>query len=50
MIRVEILDVGEDIEGAVHHQGLSYNPEIIRIDLTSQFGIKKIARRCYVNL
>ena len=31
----------------MHHQGLSYVPEIIRIELTSHFGIEKSSRaRC----
>ena len=30
------LDGGEDVEGVVHHQGLSYVPEIIRTELTSR--------------
>ena len=30
------LDGGEDVEGVVHNQGLSYVPEVIRIELTSR--------------
>ena len=33
--RAEMFDSGEDVKGVVHHQGLFYLPEIIRIDLTS---------------
>ena len=39
------LDGWEDVEGVVHHQGLSYVPEIIRIELTSHFGIEN-SRTC----
>ena len=34
----------EDVEGVVHHQGLSYVPEYIKIELTSHFGIEKSSR------
>ena len=33
-IKVDMLDGWEDVEGVVHHQGLSYIPEIIIIELT----------------
>ena len=42
-------DGWEDVEEVGHHQGLSYIPEIIRIELTSHCGIEKtwelVARR-----
>ena len=48
------LDGGKDVEGVVHHQGLSYVPKIIRIELTSHFGIEKtrelVARKYYGDL
>ena len=41
-----MLDGGEDVEEVVHQQGLSCVPEIIRIELTSHFGIEKSSRAC----
>ena len=41
------LDSWEDVEGVVYDQGLSYVPKIIRIELTSHFGIEKLSRACY---
>ena len=32
----EMLDGWEDVKGVMHHQGLSYVPEIIRMELTSR--------------
>ena len=34
-IRAEMLDGWEDVKGILHHQGLSYVPEMIRAELTS---------------
>ena len=49
-----MFDGWEDVEGVVHHQGLSYVLEIIRIELTSHFGIEKterlVAKKCYEDL
>ena len=37
----------EDDKGVMHDQGLSYVPEIIRIELTSHLGIEKSSKaRC----
>ena len=41
-----MLDGWEDVDGVVQHQGLSYSPEIIRIELTSHFGIENSRTRC----
>ena len=41
------LDGREDVEGIVHDQGLCYVPGIIKIELTSHFGIETSSRaRC----
>ena len=40
------LDGWEDIERIVFYQGLFYIPEIIRIELTSHYGIEKSSRAC----
>ena len=41
------LDGGEDVKGVVHHQGLSYVPEIIRTELTSgPFWHRKNSKTC----
>ena len=34
----------DDVEDVVHHQGLSYVLEIIKIELTSHFGIEKSSK------
>ena len=36
-----MFDNGEDEEGSLNYQGLSYVSEIIKIELTSHFGIEK---------
>ena len=45
-IKAETLDSGEAVKEIVHHQGLFYVSDIIRIELTSHFGIKKSSRTC----
>ena len=36
----------DNLEDVVHHQGLSYVFEIIKIELISYFGIEKLSRTC----
>ena len=43
-IRADMLNGWEDVEGIVHCQGLSCVSEVIQIELTSHFGIKKSSR------
>ena len=40
----------EDVEGVVHHQGLSYVPEIIKTELTTEKTRELIARKYYGDL
>ena len=40
------LDGWEAVKGVVHHQGLFYVPEIIRIKLISHFGIENLTTCC----
>ena len=51
----DISDSWKDVEGVVHNQGLSYIPEVIRIELTiGHFGIEKtrefVVRKYYGDL
>ena len=43
-------DGGEDIEGVIHHQGLSYVPKIIRTKLTTEKTREFVARKYYGDL
>ena len=43
-------DGGEDVEGVVHYQGLSYIPEIIRTELTTEKTREFVARKYYRDL
>ena len=42
--KIEMLDGWKDVEEVVYHLDLSYVPIIIRIELTSHFGIEKFLR------
>ena len=41
-----MFDGWEDVEGIMHLHGLSYVPEIIRIELNSHFGIENLITYC----
>ena len=41
----EMLDGWEDVKGVVHHQGLSYVPEIIKTELTIKKTCELVARK-----
>ena len=45
-----MLDGWEDVEGVVHHQGLSYVPEIIRTKLTTERTRELVAKKYYRDL
>lgn len=46
-IKTEIFNDKQDFEEVVYHQGLFYNLEIIKIELTSHFGIEKLSKTYY---